>query len=129
MARQVPRVRVPLPGKEIQVLFRRVVAITLLVSFIAMSTSGMLMFVIEKPSFTLQMHPVHKLFGLVMIAAVLAHMTLNFHSLKMHLRPRSGVITVSVLSVLLVALYAVAAFNRVPPELAAQMDAAAAQAQ
>jgi cytochrome b561 len=110
------------------VLLRRITALTLLVSFIAMSTSGLLMFVIEKPSFTIQMHPVHKLFGLVMIAAAVTHMTLNFHSLRMHLRPRSGVVTVAVLSVLLVALYAVAAFNRVPPDLAAQMDAAAAGA-
>lgn len=110
-------------------LLRRIVALTMLVSFIAMSTSGLLMFVIERPSFTLQMHPVHKLFGLVMIAAAIAHMTFNFHSIRMHLQPRSGVITVTALSVLLVALYAVAAFNRVPPELAAQMDAAAAQAE
>lgn len=37
-------------------MFRKFVAVTLFVSFIAMATSGMMMFVIERPSFTIQMH-------------------------------------------------------------------------
>lgn len=47
-------------------MFRKIVAITLAVSFVAMATSGLMMFSINKTSFTLQMHPVHKLFGLLM---------------------------------------------------------------
>lgn len=56
-------------------MFRKLVAIVLLVSFGAMSTSGLLMFVIDKTSFTLQMHPVHKLFGLLLVFAALCHIT------------------------------------------------------
>lgn len=110
-------------------MFRRIVAVTMLISFIAMSTSGVMMFVIEKPSFTIQMHPVHKLFGVLLIVAAIAHMTLNFRNIKAHLRLRSGVIAVSVLSVLLVLLYGAAINNAVPPELAQQMDSAAAKAE
>jgi hypothetical protein len=44
-------------------MFRRIVAMAMLVSFVAMSTSGAMMFVVEKPFFTIQMHPVNKLVG------------------------------------------------------------------
>ncbi|HAN60078.1 MAG TPA: hypothetical protein DCQ11_04415 [Gammaproteobacteria bacterium] len=55
-------------------MFRKLVAVTLFVSFIAMATSGLMMFFIEKPSFTIQMHPVHKLFGLLLVFAVIGHL-------------------------------------------------------
>src|SRR5512134_563895 len=106
-------------------MFRRVVALTMLVSFIAMSTSGAMMFVIERPSFTIQMHPVHKVFGLLMVIAAIAHLTLNFRSIKAHLKLRSGVVAASILSALLVLLCGAAMNNAVPPELARQMDSAA----
>jgi hypothetical protein len=99
----------------------------MLLSFIAMSTSGAMMFVIERPSFTIQMHPVHKVFGLLMVIAAIAHITLNFRSIKAHLKLRSGVVAASILSALLVLLYGAAMNNAVPPELARQMDSAAAQ--
>ena len=53
-------------------MYRKFVAITMFVSFVAMSTSGLLMFFIARPSFTLQMHPVHKVFGLVLVLAASA---------------------------------------------------------
>ena len=106
-------------------MFRRIVAMAMLISFIAMSTSGAMMFVIEQPSFTLRMHPVHKLFGLLMVAAAFAHITLNFKSIKGHLRYRSAVVAVSILTVGLVVLYGVAISKNIPPELAKQMDEAA----
>lgn len=110
-------------------MFRRLVAMSMLVSFIAMATSGAMMFVIEKPSFTLQMHPVHKLFGLLMVISAVAHLTLNFRSIKAHLKFRSGAVALAVLSAVLVLLYSAAINNRVPDELARQMDEAAAQAE
>lgn len=110
-------------------MFRRITAISLLFSFIAMSTSGAMMFVIEKPSFTMQMHPVHKLFGVLMVLAVIAHATLNFRSIRAHLRARSGLIVASVLTAALVMLYGVAINNRVPADLADVMDDAAARAE
>ena len=59
-------------------MFRKIVATTLFVSFLAMATSGLMMFFIEKPSFTIQMHPVHKLFGMLMVLAIIAHLSLNY---------------------------------------------------
>lgn len=106
---------------------RKIAAITLAVSFLAMSTSGMMMFVIEKPSFTIQMHPVHKLFGLLMIIAAVAHIFYNYRSLLNHLRSKSIAVYGGVLVFSLVVLYGVVAYNRVPPELAAKMDEAAEQ--
>lgn len=101
----------------------------MLISFIAMSTSGAMMFLIEKPSFTIQMHPVHKLFGLLMVISAIAHITLNFKSIKAHLKFRSAIVALSALTVLLTMLYGVALNNVVPPELAKQMDEAASKAE
>ena len=110
-------------------MFYKLVAVTLFVSFIAMSTSGLLMFVIERPSFTIQMHPVHKLFGLVMIVSVIAHLSFNVRSLLNHLKARAAAVVGGVLVVVLVLLYGVALNNPVAADLAQQMDAAAAKAE
>ncbi|MDH4095637.1 MAG: DUF4405 domain-containing protein [Betaproteobacteria bacterium] len=109
-------------------MLRKIAAVSLAVSFVAMATSGIMMFVVEKPSFTLQMHPVHKTFGLLMVAAALAHLSLNFRGLIAHLRTRSVAVYGSVLVALLVAAYGVAIQKTVPADLARQMDAAAAKA-
>jgi hypothetical protein len=109
-------------------MLRKIAAVSLAVSFVAMATSGIMMFVVEKPSFTLQMHPVHKTFGLLMVAAAIAHLSLNFRGLVAHLRTRSVAVYASVLAALLVAAYGVAIQKAVPPDLARQMDAAAAKA-
>ena len=107
---------------------RKIAAVTLAVSFLAMSTSGMMMFVIEKPSFTIQMHPVHKLFGLLMIISAVAHIFYNYRSLLNHLRSKPIAVYGCVLVVCLVLLYGFAAYNRVPPEFSVKMDEAAEQA-
>lgn len=106
---------------------RKIAAVTLAVSFVAMATSGIMMIVVEKPSFTIQMHPVHKVFGVLMIAAAIAHLSLNFRSLLAHLRTRSVAVYGSVLVAALVILYGVAINRTIPSELAEQMDAAAAK--
>ncbi|MBM3353755.1 MAG: DUF4405 domain-containing protein [Betaproteobacteria bacterium] len=110
-------------------MMRKIAAVTLAVSFVAMATSGLMMFVVERPSFTIQMHPVHKTFGILMVAAAIAHLSLNFRSLLAHLKTRSVAVYGGVLAALLVAAYGVAIHKTVPPELARQMDAAAAQAE
>ncbi|MCW8824800.1 MAG: DUF4405 domain-containing protein [Gammaproteobacteria bacterium] len=108
-------------------MFRKLVAVTLLISFVAMATSGMMMFVIEKPSFTIQMHPVHKLFGLVMILAVMGHLALNGRVLFNHLKTRSTSVYGGMLVMALVLLYGVAMNNEVPEHLAMPMNALAAE--
>jgi len=108
-------------------MLRRIAAVSLAVSFVAMATSGILMYVIEKPSFTMQMHPVHKVFGILLIAAAVTHLSLNFRGLVNHLKTRSVAVYGSVLVAALVLLYGVAVYKEIPPELAKQMDEAAAQ--
>ena len=73
------------------------------------------------------MHPVHKPFGLILTVAACCHVYLNGRSLRNHLRQRSGMIALAALTALLVASYGAFVKNRVPSELAEQMDAAAAQ--
>ena len=108
-------------------MFRKLVAIALFVSFLAMATSGLMMFFIEKPSFTIQMHPVHKVFGLIMVFAVIGHLTLNYRALVNHIKTRSVSIFGGVLIAILVLLYGVSISNKVPKELAEPMDALAAE--
>ncbi len=108
---------------------RKFFATALLVSFIAMSTSGMMMFVIEKPSFTIQMHPVHKLFGIIMIISVVGHLSFNYRSLMTYLKIKSVAVFGSVLVFLLVLLYGVAINNKVPDSIAIPMDELAGQAE
>ena len=110
-------------------MFRKIVGVTLLVAFIAMSTSGIMMMVIEKPSFTLQMHPVHKIFGLIMILAVIAHLSFNCRALLGYLKVRSVAIYASAAVIVLVLLYGVALNNQLPDEIAIPMDKLAAQAE
>lgn len=108
---------------------RRITAIALLVSFVAMATSGLLMFVVDKPSFTIQMHPVHKLFGLLMIGAAISHIQLNARAIAAHLEQRSAAMAAAVLTVALVSAYAIVALNPIPPGLAEPLDKAAQQAE
>jgi hypothetical protein len=110
-------------------MLRKFSAISLAVSFLAMATSGIMMFIIEKPSFTIQMHPVHKLFGLLMVVAAITHISLNYRSLFNHLKTKSAAIYGSVLVVFLVLLYGVAVNNNLPDDLAEKMDSAAAEAE
>jgi len=104
---------------------RALTAMTLLVSFIAMSTSGVLMLIVDQPSFSIRMHPVHKLFGVLLIVAIISHLRLNYRSLVAHARHRSAIWAASVLSVILVLVYAVAILNTQDPAQAAAVDQAA----
>ncbi len=110
-------------------MLRKIASISLAVSFLAIATSGLMMFFIEKPSFTIQMHPVHKLFGLLMIVSGILHIYLNYRSLLNHLKTKSVSIFGGVLVVFLVFLYGVAINNSVPEDLAKRMDSAAAEAE
>ena len=110
-------------------MLRKFAALSLAVSFIAMSTSGLMMFFISRPSFTLQMHPVHKLFGLLMVAAALVHISLNYRALLRHLQAKSAQVYGALLVVALVVLYGVAINKQIPPELVEQMDTAAEKAE
>ena len=85
-------------------MLRRIAAVSLAVSFVAMATSGILM-----------------------ILAAVTHLSLNFRGLVNHLRTRSIAVYGSVLVAALVLLYGVAIQKEIPAELAKQMDEAAAK--
>ena len=106
-------------------MFRKFVAINLFVSLIAMSTSGLMMFFVERPSFTIQMHPVHKLFGLVMVVSAALHLALNWKSIRLYLRSRKIASTGAVLTIALAVLYGLAFTNPLPTDVAQTMDTAA----
>lgn len=110
-------------------MLRKFAAISLSVSFVAMATSGLMMFFIERPSFTIQMHPVHKIFGLLMVVAAITHISLNYRLLFNHLKTKSASIYGVVLVIVLVLLYGAAINNQVPESLAETMDSAAARAE
>tara|TARA_B110000444_G_scaffold254136_1_gene286130 strand:- start:867 stop:1202 length:336 start_codon:yes stop_codon:yes gene_type:complete len=110
-------------------LARKLFVISLLVSFVALSTSGMMMFFVEKPSFTIQMHPVHKIFGLIMIVSVLGHLSYNYRVLINYLKTKSTAGFALVMVSVLVMLYGVVLNNKVPPEIAVPMDELASQAE
>lgn len=110
-------------------MFRKVVAVCMLVSFVAMSTSGMMMFFIEKPSFTIQMHPVHKLFGLIMVLSSIAHLFYNHKALLKYLKTKAVAVFGLVMVSLLVLLYGVAVNNQIPDDIAVPMDKLARQAE
>jgi len=108
-------------------MFRKIVAVALFVSFIAMSTSGMMMFVIEKPSFSIQMHPVHKLFGIIMIIAVLCHLSFHLKSIANYVKNRKVSIFAGFMVVLLVLVYGVSLNSEINPEIAIPMDKLASE--
>ncbi len=106
-------------------MIRKITAITLLVSWIALASSGMLMLWMDQPSFTLRMHPVHKLFGVLLVIAVSVHIMLNRRALAAHLSTRAGWTTAVTLGVVLAITYTIVAFSHVPEELARPLDEAA----
>ena len=110
-------------------MFRKIVAVSLFVSFIAMASSGIMMMVIERPSFTIQMHPVHKVFGILMVLSVIGHLSFNMRMLLTYLRQRGAAVAGGVLVALLVVLYGVVINNELPPEIAVPLDELGAKAE
>ncbi|PTT79591.1 hypothetical protein DBR42_21090 [Pelomonas sp. HMWF004] len=106
-------------------MIRKLTALCLLVSFIALASSGLLMLVVDRPSFTLRLHPVHKLFGLVLVAAAGVHLALNARALRQHLRDGRVQVAGVVLAVVLAATYAAAALRPLDEATAQQLDNAA----
>lgn len=110
-------------------MFRKFIAVTLFVTFVAMSTSGLMMIFINQTSFAIQMHPVHKIFGLIMVFAAACHITLNSKGLLNHLKTKAVSIFGGVLVTVLVLLYGAAINRSVPPELAKELNTLSEEAE
>ena len=104
---------------------RSVSAIALFVSFAAMSVSGIFMLVMDQPSFSIRMHPVHKLFGIVMVVAALSHVGLNARALINHARQRPTAIVGALLTAVLAVAAGASMTTQIPEEAARELDRAA----
>ncbi|MDV7139018.1 hypothetical protein R3X28_09030 [Maribacter sp. TH_r10] len=92
-------------------MFRKTVSITLLVSLMALASSGILMIVLNSLEFQLQMHPVHKIFGVLMTISGAFHIYFNFKPIKKYLSMRK-VLVVGIGMLLMMSLLYVVGFNK-----------------
>jgi drug/metabolite transporter (DMT)-like permease len=92
-------------------MLRQLSSITLLVSLIALGISGLLMLFLGSMEFQLQMHPIHKIFGVLMCVAGAVHACLNFKAITHYLKNRKVLISGVVLVVLMILLF-VAGMNK-----------------
>lgn len=88
-------------------MFRQFVSITLLVALVALSSSGILMIVLGSFEFQLQMHPVHKIFGILLTLSGAFHLYYNFSAIKKYLGKRKIMLFAMVMTFLMITLYAV----------------------
>lgn len=88
-------------------MFRKITSLTLLVSLVALSTSGILMIVLGSFEFQLQMHPVHKIFGVLLTVFGAIHLYLNFGAIKKYLGTKKLILFTVFLTAMMVSLYAV----------------------
>lgn len=84
---------------------RRASSITLVVSFIAMVISGGVMMFAHGLAPQLRMHPVHNIFGLVMIVAGLVHFAFNWKAFRNYLRARWAIVLGGVLTAVMALLF------------------------
>ena len=88
-------------------MLRKLTSITLVLSLIALGSSGILMLFLNSLTFQLQMHPVHKIFGIIMVLAGCVHMYLNFNPIKKYLKERNVLFPGALLSIVLLFLFVV----------------------
>lgn len=92
-------------------MIRKIVSTTLLVSLMAIASSGIMMIVIDSFEFQLRMHPVHKIFGIVMTIAGILHVCYNFKSIKKYLDSKTVLVFGIVMIAIMMLLYVVG-FNK-----------------
>lgn len=73
----------------------------------ALSSSGILMIVLGSFEFQLQMHPVHKIFGILLTLSGAFHVYYNFGPIKKYLGKKKPMLFALVLTFVMVTLYAV----------------------
>ncbi|WP_027474191.1 DUF4405 domain-containing protein [Curvibacter gracilis] len=103
-------------------MMRRLTTSVLLVAFVGMASSGLMMLVVDQPSFTMRLHPVHKVFGILLVAAVGVHLFTQAATLRRHLKAPVARSVAGLVLTLLVICYALAWMNPVAPESAQQLD-------
>jgi hypothetical protein len=92
------------PVTPFSAALRRASSITLAVAFVALAASGLSMLLVERLEVQLRMHPVHNVFGLILVVAGVVHVAFNWKALAVHLRRRSALVMGMVLTGLMVLL-------------------------
>jgi len=98
------------------------VSLTLLVSIVALSTSGISMIVLGSLEFQLQMHPVHKIFGILLTLSGAFHVYYNFAAIKKYLSKRKPMLFALVLTFIMIALYAIGMSKPIDPVKVQQIE-------
>ena len=88
-------------------MLRKIVSTTLLVSLLAIVSSGLLMMFLGSYEFNLRMHPVHKIFGMLLSVSGIIHVYLNFKSIKKYLTSRRILVFGVIMFVIMILLYIV----------------------
>ena len=88
-------------------MFRQFISLTLLVSLAALSSSGILMILLGSFEFQLQMHPVHKIFGVLLTLSGAFHVYYNFAPIKKYLKKKKMMFFAVFMTFLMITLYAV----------------------
>ncbi len=88
-------------------MLKKAVSVLLVVSFVALATSGMMMIFLNSMAFQLQMHPVHKIFGILMSICGCFHIYFNFKSIKNYLKQKKLALVAVTMTSLLVFLFAI----------------------
>ncbi|MBT8349257.1 MAG: hypothetical protein HKP62_07430 [Sulfurovum sp.] len=103
-------------------MFRQFISLTLLVSLMALSSSGILMIVLGSFEFQLQMHPVHKIFGVLLTLSGAFHVYYNFAAIKKYLSKKKMLLFALVMTFLMITLYAVGMGKPLDPEKIEQIE-------
>lgn len=103
-------------------MFRKITSLTLLLSLVALSSSGILMIVLGSFEFQLQMHPVHKVFGVLLSISGAIHLYLNFGAIKKYLGTKKLALFAVFLTVMMVGLYAVGMAKPLDPQKVQQIE-------
>lgn len=88
-------------------MFRQFISVTMLVSLAALSSSGILMIILGSFEFQLQMHPVHKIFGVLLTLSGIFHIYYNFGAIKKYLCKKKMMFFAIFMTFLMTTLYAV----------------------
>lgn len=103
-------------------MFRKFISIVLLISVIAVGISGLLMIILGSFKFQLQMHPVHKVFGIIMCVAAVFHIYFNFKPIKNYLKINKIAISAAVLFTFLIFLSVIGMNKPLNPEVVEDIE-------
>lgn len=103
-------------------MFRQFISITLLVSLAALSSSGILMIVLGSFEFQLQMHPVHKVFGILLTLSGAFHVYYNFGAIKKYLGKKKIMLFAVSMTFVMVALYGIGMAKPIDAEKVEQIE-------